>query len=315
MGKGFHSFSAKFIKENLTTGSLAGGSGHLWQKLVAGNPFLDAVLVLVPLLLISLPVIKDKDWRVKSLTIAGSSAVMYCLFRARELNFPELSDPTRTAVFFALTLPVLYAQGFSFFEKFAHKHIGKSFEVIKWQAANWAALALCLGIIILYPPGNLYRGQEEYDAAAQNYLKIKAQTPPLGWTIVGPPEQLYEVIGSGWHYEILTFVKNFSLDQARDPRFRIPIPTDYVFFYVEKKPLHFGREVTAADAARNLEPEGADPFMQYYKNKKQRAILEAKAIQWIDTYRQFHSGVKVFYEDSDFKIYRANGRPEVTGGV
>lgn len=299
MGKGFHSFSAQFVQESVTAGQAAPVTGGFLSKLITGSPFLDAGLLLALVLLISPLFIRSREWTVVAFSLSTCSLIMYFLFRARELNLPELSDPSRTTVFFSLILVVLYAKGFNLLEKLVRGITGN----LRPRLLKAVSLLICAAVIYFYPPGVLFRGVEEYDEAAENYLVIKSSFPVLDWTVVGPPEQMYQVVGSGWHYEILRFVQHFGLDRAKDPDFKIPIPTNHIFFYTEKIPLKFGREVTGEDAEKDLEPEGPDPFMQYYHNKDQRAIVQAKAIRWMEAYRSAHTNVSIFFENKNMRIY------------
>ena len=75
---------------------------------------------------------------------------------------------------------------------------------------------------------------------------------------------------------------------------------------MEKRPLLFGREITVEDAEKELAPltPDTDIFMQYYRDTEQRAILMAKALQWIEAYRASHDDVSIYYEDENLIIYK-----------
>lgn len=310
MGKEFFKDSAKYIQENISPGGFAGSSMKAFiTNLVTHNPFLDISLPIVFLLIISLTIIRKREWALISLTVAGCSVIMYLLYRAPEFNLPVFTEPVRTGIFFSPMLAVLYASGFAVVERCFLKLPENLLQPIKGSLVKSISLILCIMVVYYYPPVKLYRGIEEYDAAAENYLNIRNKFPPLEWTVVGPQEQYAQTKGMGWHYQILRFVQNFNVKQAQDPQFQIPITTPHIFFYTEKRPLRLGREVTAADAEMELEPEGDDPFIQYYKTTSQRAILEAKAIRWMEAYKESHKGVTVFYEDDNMRIYHIYQEP------
>lgn len=311
MGRQFHKSSADFIKENLgASGSGDFSLGVIFSKLLSGNVFLDVVYYIGALLIISMLLIRKRDWILKCVTLAVSSLLMLLLYRASELNLPQISEVSRTGVFLSLMLASLYSLGFNSVERLVSFNSGALNKRIWEMLMKSVCLALCAAVFHFYPTEKLYRGIEEYDAAAENYLIIKNNFPFRDWTIIAPPEQLPQTIGYGWHMEILRFVQKYSLEQASDPKFDIPIPSRHVFLYTEKRPLHLDRHVTDEDALKELEPEGDDPFMQYYRNREQRAVLQAKAIKWMEEYRKTHPDVSVFYEDDNMRIYHIYHEPE-----
>lgn len=306
----FHQSSIEFVEEGMFLGEELQKSVYDMAKsiFITGNPFLDIIIPGSIFLIMLLFVIKDKHWRITAFTVIISNLFMYLMYRGPEFNIFNLSVHSRTRVFFALILVIFYACGFN-----ALEHLLSLLLRLKNRFRNVLigvmSLVLCSAIIYYYPPIELYRGMEEYDAAAENYLKIKNTFPVMDWTIIGPNEQLAQALGVGWHSDVLRFIQKYSLQQAQDPEFQIPIPTHHIFAYTEKWPLNFERMVTEKDAQLELEPEGDDAFMQYYKNKDQRAILQAKTIAWFDTYYKNHQGVTIFYEDDKMRIYHIQHEP------
>jgi len=305
LGKEFFKASAEYI---IGQGAIAGNNSIITMESIIGkiftnNAFIDVTVPVVMILIISLPLIKERNWSALSVTVSCCSVIMYLFYRALDFNLPKLMDPPRTGVFLTPMYSVLYASGFYAIERAIRGLQASWLLKLKVVFIHILSLVVCLSVVFFYPPALTKAELCEYDAAAENYLVIKNKYPVLDWTIVGPAEQFEQVVGIGWHYDILRFVQRFNLEQAMDPDFDIPIPTHHIFFYTEKRPLNFGREVTSADAEKDLDPEGDDPFLQYYRTSGQRAILEAKAIRWVEAYSRSHRDVTVFYEDDNLKIY------------
>jgi len=180
-----------------------------------------------------------------------------------------------------------------------------------------AALLISLSLIFLNQPITAEGRTYEYEAAANSYLKIKQEFTALDWTIIGPPEQYQQALGYGWHSDILRFVQEHSAEELANPQYKLPIPTHDIFFYTEKVPLFYNKAVTEEDARLALETEEGDPYSQYYLDGEQRRILQAKAIQLAEAYRQSHSGVTIYYEDEALRIYRFHHEPpkSAAGGI
>lgn len=299
----FHQSSIGFIKENINIGQLPESIGDQVSKLLfTNNMFQDIIVPLFLILFIYLFLEKNKYWSLAAFAIGLSTVISYILYRATDLHLPMISRVDRATVFLALILAVLYAVGFSLIEKMLSRLV-KGNGNKHGLFARVLSFCLCLFFIISYPTEKLYAGIEEYDVAAENYLRIKNEYPASNWTIVGPQEQLSQALGKGWHYDIIRFVQNFTFEEVASKKFDFPIPTNHIFIFTEKRPLRYGKEITSDDALKDLEPEGDDPFIQYYKNGTQRAILEAKAIRLAEAYLGSHKGASIFYEDENMKIY------------
>lgn len=283
--------------------------------LFSSNIFIDLLIPGTVILVITAAVKWKSNKAVLSLAIALSTTFFTLLFRMPQafpdVKLPELLETSRTGPFLALMLAAFLACLMAAMEEVVHVTLNIRGLYFKKVVPALLTFSLCAWILISFPPGKLYRGQEEYDSAAANYLKIKSTYSAYDWYVIAPHEQLAQVMGYGWHEQLIRFVQKYTLQQAADPNFEIPLPVTHIFVFTEKIPLHLGRPATSTDAQKALESEGPDPYMQYYKNTEQRTILEAKAIEWMETYKGSHKNVTVFFEDESMKIYHVtNSDPE-----
>lgn len=301
MGKVFYKGATDFILANINGAVLSGSSGLLIQ--VSQNLFLNLSLLL-GLVLLAIGVLRRKRQNPVLIFCVGIiSLLMLLMFQAPQFGFPQIINQLRTGVFASLMFAVVYAWGFSVVEGIIPDWQVWGWHINKRRLFEIIVSVLCLIVIFRYTPDIPQMRRVEYDAAASGYLTIAQQFPRLDWTLVAPTEQLQEASGNGWHYDLLKFVRTFNLKQAADPGFTVPIPTNHIFFFIERKPFGAGRLTDDADAAKELAPMGNDPYSQYYIDVGQRTILEAKAYKWMKTYLQHHAGVSVFYEDSNLIIY------------
>lgn len=203
---------------------------------------------------------------------------------------------------------------------------------------------LSMGIAVMIPVvvvvtgqyhGYLYFELSRYDVSVQVTKEIMEELPENTYTIVSPTEELYQVIGSGYHEELYTFF-------LRQVQPYYSIPTEYVFVYVEKKPLkyveyeegqyvqvHFfdGPEWLAESGksqksysdystcpeyyASEISTEAAQEELRIfrklsdvYKDSASRTSLESKAYEWCEAFQEMYPNeVKVYYEDEYFVCY------------
>jgi len=140
----------------------------------------------------------------------------------------------------------------------------------------------------------------EYNSAVSIYYRVKKDYPRYDWTLVAPVEQYQEAFGYGYHYELWKFNEDFTMEDALNPAFDIPIPTTYIFIYVEKVPLRIWTNNELATT-----PEGHKGKTEiHYRDAAGRAKLEKSMWEWCEAYLKTHDNMTVFYEDEVLKVYK-----------
>ena len=198
-----------------------------------------------------------------------------------------------------------------------------------------AAAVACLGIYIgmffsgIYH-GFLYCGLSRYPASVEITERIIQNTPQFKFTIVSPSEELYHIKDYGFHEEMIDFV------QKRTNR-TYTIPTPYIFFFLEKKPLQFG-QILLPDGPKwlasdyyakvfgyeyghcSIDPDylhgetshelAAQKLPQvklrsdYSMQLHAREIMESKAMEWYEAFsKAYPNEGTVIYEDEYFLCY------------
>lgn len=144
------------------------------------------------------------------------------------------------------------------------------------------------------------------------------------YTVVSPTDGLYHVIEYGRHEELLDFVNGVAGQ-------RYFLPTEYVFMFVEKKPIEYaqtyfftgpawlalekhakGKSSQAPNIlSTEISPEAAKKELKKvnvafdnYKDRENRTILESKAYYWCQQFMKLYPHeMSVYYEDDDFVCY------------
>ncbi|MEZ3470237.1 MAG: hypothetical protein K1W40_18110 [Schaedlerella sp.] len=210
-------------------------------------------------------------------------------------------------------------------------------DLVLKRASGVVILGIYAGALLL---GN-YRGFLFYELTRYNSTvkvtdSIIDTFPKKSYTIVAPTDELYPVILDGWHEELKSFA-----EQCTDPEYTLP--TEYIFLYVEKKPLlyaqsHFFQgpfwlgeekymdtywkryskkypysgasqspEIKTAEITENTlqdTREESDNEWHSYTRLEERTRLEARVYDWCRRFSKLHPGVlDVYYEDEDFVCY------------
>lgn len=196
-------------------------------------------------------------------------------------------------------------------------------------------LALAAGVAVIYVGtrqlgifhGYLYYELTRYNAAVMVTQDITDKFPENSYTIVSTTDELYQVIEQGRHEELLTFLNRVNGSGYT-------LPTEYIFVYVEKRPIqyaqnHFftgpdwlaeekytsyyttyfseGNSINASEISREQAEKEMMTFSklsQTYSNLDSRTILESKAYEWCRKFEaSYPQEMKVYYEDENFCCY------------
>ena len=175
--------------------------------------------------------------------------------------------------------------------------------------------------------GYLYYELTRYNAVVMVTQDITDKFPENSYTIVSTTDELYQVIEQGRHEELLTFLNRVNGSGYT-------LPTEYIFVYVEKRPIqyaqsHFftgpdwlaeekytsyyttyfsaGNSINASEISREQAEKEMMTFSklsQTYSNLDSRTILESKAYEWCRKFEaSYPQEMKVYYEDENFCCY------------
>lgn len=220
------------------------------------------------------------------------------------IGWPMLMEPYRVCIYAAYLIPVvIMVSADSFinlvcFNRFIHVQKG---------------IAFCLTVILLgysIKPNALKNsfggGQLEMNEAifcTTNILKDNKGKNNT-WTIVSANDELRMVELYGRHTETITFLQEMeSWNQNKE----VMIPTERVYFYIEKKPLNYAGgyngeipEVSEKQAKKALE-QGAE--MDAY-NGEDRSVTMSRMYYWAQEFQKLYPNeFKVYFEDENFVCY------------
>lgn len=181
--------------------------------------------------------------------------------------------------------------------------------------------------------GYLYCELSRYNTAINVTDSIINKFPKYSYTIVSTTDELYHVVNDGRHEELLTFIQEVDKEEYK-------LPTEYVFLYVEKRPIEYGQNhyfcgpgwlagekyvdfystfasrCPKVNASEISEEESQKDVLLYerpslsYTTMKSRIILESKAYLWCQNFsKRYPFEMNVYYEDEDFVCYYFRQNP------
>ena len=212
-------------------------------------------------------------------------------------------------------------------------------------AGRYAPCLGLLGVIAMYAGTNclgvfhgyLYYELTRYNSAVELTNHIIEKYPQYTYTIISTTEELYQAIETGRHEEILDFYY-----RTRSENYYIP--TEYLFFYVEKNPIQYA-QYHFFSGPRWLAQEKYIPYYKYsnsilsegdqikhgrisrrflneplaimgkasdaYSNITNRKILESEMYYWCQNFETIYPNeIKFYYEDEDFVCYVVKQNPD-----
>lgn len=257
--------------------------------------------------------------------IAGVFFLMV-LYAAPKINIPELIRVSRIGstehlmalMVVAMPLDIL----FSLFQPLCA-------DLLIQAAAVVCVAAIYVGSVATGNfHGYLYSELFRYSSVVDVTNSIIQSFPQNTYTIVSSTDDLYQIYAYGRHEEWLQFLR--EADQAKGNY----LPTEYVFIYVEKRPivhaqLHFAdgpswlashrkgksvfphvlaTEISDTDAEKEI--PNFSRFYDAYQDLEARTIINSKMYKWCQDFAALYDHeMKIYYEDEDFVCYYFRQNP------
>lgn len=255
---------------------------------------------------------KNNDLAMEYLALAVYVGVVFCQTIANAFDLPVVIEPKRMAIFLMYMLPSMIAIPLDLVYVLLPEK--KNIRGI-W---NVGVLALLGGCLLLAKKTDSFRPipQTYYfqtTGAMKAACDIIKNYDEYSWTIVSAVNETSLVYNHGYHYEMVDFL----LEQENyEEGMEIFIPTEYVFFYVEKMPItRYGyafdtddkllserEQINKEDAIAPIESTYNKPD-NYYKYERMK--LMSRMYYWVqEYYKYFPDEMSIFYEDEEIVIYR-----------
>ncbi len=240
------------------------------------------------------------------IAVSGGMLFLLVLLSASALHLPALMDTFRSRIYVAYFLPVgvgLVIDGIA-------SLLGEITRLV--PVKNLAAMVLgALLLIYLFDQGDvrgpLYANQIQLSSPVICMTNIIRDEKDKTWTVISASDERNMGFEHGYHYEMITFLHDM---EYYDGTQRIQIPTESLYFFIEKKPIEYaveteleGQPISPELALHELGPASGSRSYQ----GSNRWYTMSRFYEWMKVFAaRYEKEVEVYYETDDFICYKLN---------
>ena len=266
-------------------------------KLMLGS---IAVLFLLGILWI---IFRQAEYGAVLVSLSVFTALLAMLQVSEVLGLPQLIEVTRYPVYLVYGIAALLSLCLD----------AVICILCKWpKAMNIAsAAALAASCVLLSQTGIR---EPRYISAYESNEAVTCLTDILhenrdnvSWTICSANDERQMIEDKGYHYEMITFLRRM---QSADEDASVTIPTDTVYFFIEKVPLLYRDYINSEIPDKKVSLEGArEPLsdkggiLPYIEDA--RWVTMSHMYYWAQAFRELYPNeMEVYYETDRFVCYR-----------
>ena len=238
------------------------------------------------------------------ISVISAEIILGLVLVSGSLGWPMLMEPYRVCIYFAYLIPAVIVMTFD-----GAVDLALMCRLPKVQQASGvvlsAAVVVC-GIKYGWIRGSFGGGSLEMNEAilcTANILRDnKGQNNK--WTIVSANDELRMTEKYGRHTETIDFLEDMEhWNKTKE----VKIPTDRVYFYIEKQPLNYANgyggkipAVSEEQAEKELPPNSG---ISAY-NGTRRAVTMSRMYYWAQKFKELYPNeFKVYFENDRFVCY------------
>ena len=264
--------------------------------------------------------------------LASMGAVCHIFCCTYKLGLPTVIEPDRICILALMTAIPTLVIPVDFIMCFLEKKVS---EKIMRIITGCMIAVIYLGLMLTGNfHGYLLYQLSRYNSSVMVTKQIINTLPKDSFTIVSTTDDYYQIIGHGFHEELIQFINESEVVSYT-------IPTDYIFLFVEKNALlrnqdhyfvgpgwlattgkYFGGYSKVASEGEELlkdtirEDMGNLYFGKFpasvsvYATLWQRVLLNSKVYVWCQKFNAMYPNeLHVYYEDEDFICYYLKQNP------
>ena len=220
------------------------------------------------------------------------------------LGWPMLMEPYRASIYLAYLIPVVIIMT-------VDGAVNLLFLDRLWETRQAVGLILTV-VMIFYSTkydwirGSFGGGSLEMNEAilcTTNIMKDN-EGQDNKWTIVSANDELRMIEEYGRHTETIEFLEDMEYwNRTKE----VTIPTEKVYFYIEKKPLNYangyGGEIPVVSEEQAEQPLPQNSGINAY-NGTERSVTMSRMYYWAQKFMELYPNeLKVYYENDRFVCY------------
>ena len=238
------------------------------------------------------------------LSMAVAEVFLGLVLVSGSLGWPMLMEPYRVCIYAAYLMPAVVVMTADGLLNLICLNYFIKFQRIVSFVLTIALLGYSIKLDIVKAPfGGGSLEMNETILCTTNILKDNKGKNDT-WTIVSANDELRMVEVYGRHTETITFLEEIEhWNQNKE----LTIPTEKVYFYIEKKPINYAGayngkipEVSEEQAEKPLpQNSGINAY-----NGEDRSVTMSRMYYWAQAFQQLYPNeLKVYYEDEKFVCY------------
>ena len=222
---------------------------------------------------------------------------------AAKLGLPQLLEVSRYSVYIGYGIPIIWGLGL---DAVLYLLFGEKRAIDAGAVAALAAACAAVALTGVRRPA--YLSAYESNDAIICLTNILHESGGEGsWTICSANDEQQMTWGRGYHYELIEFLR--KQEEVKEQPV-ITIPTDTVYFFVEKVPLLYLDYLNTIRPSREVSLEGAETPLPKVKGilpyiGEQRWVTMSHMYYWARAFRELYPNeMEVYYETDAFVCYR-----------
>ena len=247
--------------------------------------------------------LRQLDYAARLMATAVFMVLMSMMQASGELGIPELMDASRTSIFYAYMLPIVWGLCL---DAGVYLLLGWTHRKRILHLTSLTCVALIAAIFVwkgkIKEPARL-TGLES-NAAVTCLTNIISDNKDETWTICSANDELRMGEDHGYHYELIEFLSKMNHSGAAG---FVQIPTHEVYFFIEKVPIDYTQ--TYSGSGQSVSEKGASEVLpgsygiSVYKGENRWNVM-SHMYYWAQTFRKMYPNeMKVYYETEDFVCY------------
>lgn len=255
---------------------------------------------------------EDKEYGAVLLSISSGIFFMMILLASNKLGLPSLLETGRCSLYTSYLLPAapVLALDAVLCTLFDQKKKERKRNIISLLISISWVLILIAAKKVRFPSDIPALEALESNDAIICLTNIIKENKEGTYTICSANDELRMVEDYGYFYEIVNFLREMEGEEADEI---LTIPTEYVYFFIEKVPINYtvsytrsGQTISHEGASHRL-PSGGGLSLYQAKN---RWILMSRMYYWAQAFQKLYENeMKVYYESDTFICYQVKQNP------
>ena len=238
------------------------------------------------------------------ISVVTAEIILGLVLVSGSIGWPKLMEPYRVCIYFAYLIPAVIVMALDGAVDFLL--VGRFLKLQQAIGLILTAAVIVCGIKFDWIRNSFGGGNLEMNEAILCTTNILHDNKGNNnkWTIVSANDELRMIEEYGRHTETIDFLEDMEhWNRTKE----VTIPTERVYFYIEKKPLNYangyGGEIPEVSEEQAAQPLPENSGISAY-NGTRRSVTMSRMYYWAQKFMELYPNeFKVYYENDRFVCY------------